>query len=131
MVHGPALPEAAPPARTEASAPAPGTRSEVARQMARESFEAGHALDGVWYFRLGLRAQRRAPDDDILVIHTINALVDKRAGEAAERLLKDLGRDARPLLAETARSHPDKMLRARARQLISPPQSRPFLKWLR
>ena len=118
-----------PVAPVAATRPVP-TRAQVARQMAREAFEAGHAKDGVWYYRLGVRAQRRAPDDDTLTVHTINALSDQRAAAAAERLLRDLGRDARPLLAETARSHPDRAVRERARQIATRPQPRPFLRWL-
>jgi hypothetical protein len=130
VAYGPALPVAA-PARAAASpaAASGGTRSALARQMAHDAFEAGEALDGIWYFRMGLRAQRRVPGDDVLMIHTINALVDTRAADAAERLLKQLGRDARPLLAETARSHPDRTLRARARQLVAPAQPGPFQRW--
>ena len=120
-----------PPATPAAGTSTVPTRALVARQMAREAFEAGHATDGVWYYRMGVRAQRRVPDDDTLTMHTINALSDQRAAAAAERLLRDLGRDARPLVAETARSHPERAVRQRARQIAAGPQPRPFLRWLR
>jgi hypothetical protein len=94
-------------------------RALVPRQMAREAFEAGHAIDGVWYYRLGRRAHRHAPEDDRLTLLTINALADRSAADAAEHLLRDMGRHARPLLAETARSHPDPAVRQRARRIVA------------
>jgi hypothetical protein len=94
-------------------------RARLARQMARAAFAAGDALDGVRYYRLGRRAQRHAPEDHGLTVLTINALGDRRAAAAARRLLRDMGREARPLLAETARSHPDPSLRQRARQIVA------------
>jgi hypothetical protein len=98
--------------------------------MAREAFEQQRWQDGVWYFRTARRAQRRAPDDDVLILSTIAALADKDAAPAAKRLLRELGGDARPLLVETARSHPDPVVRGHVQQLIRPAPARPFLRWV-
>jgi hypothetical protein len=112
-------------------APSPRSRAQLARDMAREAFENERWQDGVWYFRESVRAQRRAPDDDVLILYTIAALSDEQAAPKAERLLRDLGRDAQPLVAETARSHPDRVIRARARKLVrASAEPRPFLRWL-
>ncbi len=127
---------AAVPADAPAPPVAPGassspSRAQLARDMAREAFENQRWQDGVWYFRESVRAQRRAPDDDVLILYTIAALSDEQAAPKAERLLRELGRDARPLVAETARSHPDRVIRARAQKLVrAPAEPRPFLRWL-
>jgi hypothetical protein len=126
---------ASPAAATLAAAPAPATpdaapRGAVGRQMAREAFEQQRWQDGVWYFRTARRAQRRAPDDDVLILSTIAALADKDAAPAAKRLLRELRSDARPLLVETARSHPDPVVRGHVQQLIRPAPARPFLRWV-
>jgi hypothetical protein len=118
--------DASPPTAPAAGKP---TRGELARQMARESFEVGDPLAGVGYFRIAVRAQRRAPDDDVLILYAIAALSHTRAGAASQRLLRDLGPVARPLLAASAEAHPDRRVRARARALVAPPARRPFLRW--
>jgi hypothetical protein len=131
-------PAARPPAPAAfAPAPAPAkprsdrsSRGLVGRQMAREAFEQNRWQDGVWYFRAARRAQRRAPGDDVLILSTIAALADQQVAPAAKRLLRELGDDARPLLVENARSHPDPVVRGHAQQLIRPAQPRPFLRWL-
>jgi hypothetical protein len=111
--------------------PSSPSRAQLARDMAREAFENERWQDGVWYFRESVRAQRRAPDDDVLILYTIAALSDEQAAPKAERLLRELGRDARPLVAETARSHPDRVIRARAQKLVrASAEPRPFLRWL-
>jgi hypothetical protein len=108
------------------------SRAEVARQMAREAFEHQHWRDGVWYFRTARRAQRRAPGDDVLILSTIAALADREAAPPAKRLLRELGGEARAMLAETARSHPDAVVRGHAQELIrQPSRPRPFLRWVR
>jgi hypothetical protein len=87
--------------------------------MALESFESGRPLDGIGYFRMALRAQSLAADDDVLVLHTIETLSHPRAADAAERLLRTLGQDAWPLLKEAAQGHPDPLVRSRARRAVS------------
>jgi hypothetical protein len=112
-------------------APSSPSRAQLARDMAREAFENERWQDGLWYFRESVRAQRRAPDDDVLILYTIAALSDEQAAPKAERLLRELGRDAGPLVAETARSHPDRVIRARARKLVrASAEPRPFLRWV-
>jgi hypothetical protein len=114
----PALPQAEPPAlRPPPEAPRP-SRAQLARDMARESFESGRPLDGVGYFQIALRAQPRAPGDDVLILHTIEALADRAAAGAAARLLRALGTEARRLLEETALRHPDPAVRAGAWRII-------------
>jgi hypothetical protein len=113
------VPGSADPDAAQASNQRSPKRARLARQMARAAFASGDALDGVRYYRLGRRAQRHAPEDHGLTVLTINALVDRQAAAAARRLLRDMGREARPLLAETARSHPDPSLRQRARRLVA------------
>jgi hypothetical protein len=71
----------------------PGT---LARRMAREAFEAGRPVDGVAFFRMAVRSQRRAADDDLLILYTAAAVKDRRAGAEAERLLAELARDLLP-----------------------------------
>ena len=71
----------------------PGT---LARRMAREAFEAGRPVDGVAFFRMAVRSQRRGEDDDLLMLYTAAALKDRRAGAEAERLLAELARDLLP-----------------------------------
>jgi hypothetical protein len=113
------------------AAPASPSRAQLARDMAREAFDNERWQDGVWYFRESVRAQRRAPDDDVLILYTIAALSDEQAAPKAERLLRELGRDARPLVAETARSHPDPVIRARTLKLVrASAEPRPFLRLL-
>jgi hypothetical protein len=68
----------------------------LARRMAREAFEAGRPADGVAFFRMAVRNQRRAADDDLLILYTAAALKDRRAGVEAERLLAELARDLLP-----------------------------------
>ena len=112
--------------------PPVASRGEVARQMAREAFEQQHWRDGVWYFRTARRAQRRAPGDDVLILSTIAALADPEAAPPARRLLRELGGDARAMLVETARSHPDAVVRGHAQELTrQPARARPFLRLVR
>jgi hypothetical protein len=111
--------------------PARPSRAGLARQLAFDAFLHKAPLDGVAYFRIAVRAQRRAPGDDVLILQTIAALGDRRAASAAGALLRQLGHDARPLLVQTARNHPDRLVRARARALLAAPASRPFLRWSR
>jgi plasmid stabilization system protein ParE len=66
-----------------------------------------------------MRTERRMEDDDVLILYTIAALSHHEAAAAAERLLRELGSEARPLLAATAQGHPDKRVQARARSLIA------------
>jgi hypothetical protein len=114
----------------EPEAGRPG-RAALARQMALEAFEAGRPRDGVGFFHIAVRARPWTPDDDVLVLYTIEALATPRAAPAAERLLRDLGEDARLLLEQTSETHPDRQLRARARAILAPPRPRPLLRWER
>ena len=107
------------------------TRADVAREMAREAFENGQPLDGIGYFLIARRAERRPGEDDLLILCTIAALADRTTAPAAASLLRGLGPDARPLLLATAQSHPDRVVQARARALIGPPRQQAFLRWAR
>jgi hypothetical protein len=111
QADAPELPRAAEEARP--------SRAQLARQMALESFESGRPLDGIGYFRMALRAQSLAAEDDVLVLHTIETLSHPRAADAAERLLRALGQAAGPLLKEAAQGHPDPLVRSRARRAVS------------
>jgi hypothetical protein len=116
--HGDARGDAQTGARAAVTAPAPG---EHARKLALDSFTAGDEAAGVEHFRAAMRAQPRAADDDVLILYTIGALSDAGAGDAARRLLRELGAQARPLLTAAARTHPDRQVRARTRAMIAGP----------
>ena len=100
------------------SAPARPSRGLTAREMAHEAFLRGAALDGVSYFRIAVRARRRAPGDELLILRTIDALAGRQSAAAAAKLLRQLGPAARPLLIQAASAHPKPAVRARAAALV-------------
>ena len=130
----PAPAEVSPAELPEAPAAPKPSRAQLARQLALESFAAGDTHDGVSYFRIAVRSARRAPGDEVLIRQTLAALADATVAPSAEKVLRQLGPSARPLLAEAASNHPHPVVRTRARGLLSSPaprRARPFLRWVR
>ena len=92
------------------------SRGELARRMARIAFEAGNFKAGVSYFRVALRAQRRADEDDLLIRYTLVAREDRAAAPSARQLLMELARDARGDLPTPGPAWPGAQTRAPAKK---------------
>jgi serine/threonine protein kinase len=98
--------------------------------LARLAFEQGRHREGMTQFRTAVRLDKTLRGDPQLVGHVIARLGNDAMAESAEQLLKDLGRSAKPLVAEAATKHADRRVRSRARKLLEDWDKKPFLRWL-
>jgi hypothetical protein len=128
---GPAVALARPAGPVPPPPVAASSEVETALALAREAFERDRYDDGVDYFRFAARRDRHVRGNAVLVDHIIDGLASDVRAPRAQRVLRELGRDARPHLQSAARTHDDPLVRRRAQALLQTQAApKPFLRWV-